>query len=39
MAASPQLHAHDRELPEDAIVCNGAGNYAGFLHRYFQYKR
>ena len=27
------------ELPEDAIVSNGAGNYAGFLHRYFQYKR
>ncbi|HUJ36238.1 MAG TPA: thiamine pyrophosphate-dependent enzyme [Hyphomicrobium sp.] len=27
-----------RELPEDAIVTNGAGNYAGFLYRYFQYK-
>jgi acetolactate synthase-1/2/3 large subunit len=27
-----------RELPESAIVTNGAGNYAGFLHRYFQYK-
>jgi len=27
-----------RELPEDAIVSNGAGNYAGFLNRYFQYK-
>ncbi len=26
------------ELPEDAIVTNGAGNYAAFLHRYFQYK-
>jgi len=26
------------ELPDDAIVTNGAGNYAGFLHRYFQYK-
>jgi acetolactate synthase-1/2/3 large subunit len=25
-------------LREDAIVCNGAGNYAAFLHRYFQYK-
>lgn len=31
--------ALSRELPEDAIVCNGAGNYAAFLHRYFQYKR
>jgi acetolactate synthase-1/2/3 large subunit len=27
-----------RELPADAIVTNGAGNYAAFLHRYFQYK-
>src|SRR6185295_4937801 len=27
-----------RELPEDAIVANGAGNYASFLHRYFQYR-
>ncbi len=25
-------------LPEDAIVTNGAGNYAAFLHRYFVYK-
>ncbi|MCF6444893.1 thiamine pyrophosphate-dependent enzyme [Nereida sp. MMG025] len=26
-------------LPEDAIVTNGAGNYAAWLHRYFVYKR
>ncbi|MCY3995858.1 MAG: thiamine pyrophosphate-binding protein [Rhodobacter sp.] len=26
-------------LPEDAIVTNGAGNYAAFVHRYFVYKR
>ena len=25
-------------LPEDAILTNGAGNYAAFLHRYFVYK-
>jgi acetolactate synthase I/II/III large subunit len=25
-------------LPEDAIVTNGAGNYAAFVHRYFVYK-
>ena len=25
-------------LPADAIVTNGAGNYAAFLHRYFTYK-
>ena len=29
------LSAH---LPQDAIVTNGAGNYAAFLHRYFCYK-
>lgn len=27
-----------RELPADAIVTNGAGNYSSFLHRYYQYK-
>ena len=27
-----------RELPENAIITNGAGNYAAFLHRYFTYK-
>ena len=26
------------KLPSDAILCNGAGNYAAFLHRYFIYK-
>ncbi|WP_394153742.1 thiamine pyrophosphate-dependent enzyme [Loktanella salsilacus] len=25
-------------LPQDAIVTNGAGNYAAWLHRYFTYK-
>lgn len=25
-------------LPDTAIVANGAGNYAAFLHRYFEYK-
>ena len=25
-------------LPEDAILTNGAGNYAAWLHRYFRYK-
>ena len=25
-------------LPDDAIVTNGAGNYAAWLHRYFTYK-
>jgi len=31
----PWLSDH---LQEDAILTNGAGNYAAFLHRYFQYK-
>jgi acetolactate synthase-1/2/3 large subunit len=26
-------------LPEDAIVTNGAGNYAAWLHRYFTFKQ
>lgn len=28
-----------RQLPEDAIVCNGAGNNTGWLHRFFRYRR
>ncbi|MES2145654.1 MAG: thiamine pyrophosphate-binding protein [Pseudomonadota bacterium] len=30
------LSAH---LPHDAIVTNGAGNYAAFLHRYYRFRR
>ena len=26
-------------LPEDAIVTNGAGNYAGWVHRFYRYRR
>lgn len=26
-------------LPADAVVTNGAGNYAAFLHRYFRYRQ
>lgn len=25
------------ELPEDSIITNGAGNYTGWLHRYYRY--
>jgi len=28
----------NQTLPEDAIVTNGAGNYAAWLHRYFTFK-
>jgi len=24
-------------LPRDAIICNGAGNYTGWIHRFYQY--
>ncbi len=27
-----------RRLPADAIVCNGAGNFAGWWHRYWPYE-
>lgn len=30
-------HVRDR-LPADAIVTNGAGNYTGWVHRFFQYR-
>jgi acetolactate synthase-1/2/3 large subunit len=32
------IAALNKVLPENAIVTNGAGNYAAFLHRYFAYK-
>ena len=25
-------------LPDDAIICNGAGNYATWIHRFYQYR-
>ncbi len=28
-----------RHLPPDAIITNGAGNYAAFLHRYFRFRQ
>ena len=27
------------DLPEDAILTNGAGNYSAWLHRYYRYRR
>jgi acetolactate synthase-1/2/3 large subunit len=26
-------------LPADAILCNGAGNYSGWVHRFFRFRR
>ena len=28
-----------QRLPADAIVCNGAGNYAGWIHRHYRYRQ
>jgi acetolactate synthase-1/2/3 large subunit len=28
----------NKRLPDDCIVANGAGNYAGWVHRFFQYR-
>lgn len=33
------VRAVSKALPETSIVCNGAGNYAQFVHRYFVYKQ
>ncbi|KQP18914.1 thiamine pyrophosphate-binding protein [Methylobacterium sp. Leaf100] len=47
-AATPQPGAvnlgavmvHLREtLPADAILCNGAGNYAAWIHRFYRFRR
>ena len=33
-----QVVAHMREtLPADSIICNGAGNFSGWWHRYWRY--
>lgn len=35
-----QMVAHLNDvLPEDAIVTNGAGNYAAWVHRFYRYRR
>ncbi len=35
-----QVIAHlNTVLPDDAIVTNGAGNYAAWLHRYYRYRK
>jgi acetolactate synthase-1/2/3 large subunit len=26
-------------LPDDAIICNGAGNYASWIHRFYRFRR
>jgi len=29
----------NENLPRDAVICNGAGNYASWIHRYFRFRR
>lgn len=29
----------EEKLPEDAVICNGAGNYATWVHRYHRFRR
>ncbi len=26
-------------LPDDAILCNGAGNFAAWIHRFYRFRR
>jgi acetolactate synthase I/II/III large subunit len=32
------VHWLSENLPEDAIIAGGAGNFSGWVHRYFRYK-
>jgi acetolactate synthase-1/2/3 large subunit len=39
-AVLPQIVRHLRdELPDDAVITNGAGNYTGWIQRYFEFRR
>src|SRR5690606_3034325 len=33
------MNSLNQRLPESAIVCNGAGNFSTWVHRFFQYRR
>ncbi len=34
------IMAHlEKVLPEDVVICNGAGNFATWMHRYHRYRR
>ncbi len=37
MDLGPCVAAMRERLPADAIICNGAGNYSGWWHRYWAY--
>ena len=35
---APMIAHLAETLPPDAIICNGAGNYAGWVHRFYKYR-
>ncbi|MBE0691485.1 MAG: thiamine pyrophosphate-binding protein, partial [Aquamicrobium sp.] len=35
----PIMEHLETVLPEDAVICNGAGNFATWMHRYHRYRR
>jgi len=35
----PIMEHLEQVLPEDAIICNGAGNFATWMHRFHRYRR
>src|SRR3546814_16258782 len=37
MDLGPCVAAMRERLPADTIICNGAGNYSGWWHRYWHY--
>jgi acetolactate synthase I/II/III large subunit len=39
VAMGPIMNFLEAELPDDAILCNGAGNYATWVHRFHRFRK
>jgi acetolactate synthase I/II/III large subunit len=39
VAMGPVMNFLEAELPDDAILCNGAGNYATWVHRFHRFRK
>ena len=39
MQFSDVIHSVRQHTPDNAIICNGAGNNSGWLHRFFRYRQ
>jgi acetolactate synthase I/II/III large subunit len=39
VAMGPIMNFLQAELPDDAILCNGAGNYATWVHRFHRFRK